>query len=107
MKFPYMAVPTKRPVPSLAGQSVRHRPVIAVLLGVMTYDFFFSSYEGVGLTQTILIGGISFVLIIIAPNMPTYEALTRRLFAENELVVSFRTLVALDRVKTGTAIVVP
>ena len=52
-------------------------------------------------------GGISFVLIIIAPNMPTYEALTRRLFAENELVVSFRTLVALDRVKTGTAIVVP
>ena len=39
------------------------RPVIAVLLGVMTYDFFFSSYEGVGLTQTLLIGGISFVLM--------------------------------------------
>lgn len=39
------------------------RPVIAVLLGVMTCDFFFSSYEGVGLMQTILIGGISFVLM--------------------------------------------
>jgi chromate transporter len=39
------------------------RPVIAVLLGVMTYDFFFSSYQGVGLLQTILIGGISFVLM--------------------------------------------
>jgi len=52
-------------------------------------------------------GGISFVLIIVAPNMPTYEALTRRLFAENELVTSFRSLIALDRVKTGTAIVVP
>jgi chromate transporter len=39
------------------------RPVIAVLLGVMTYDFFFSSYEGIGLMQTILIGGISFVLM--------------------------------------------
>lgn len=52
-------------------------------------------------------GGISFVLIIVAPNMPVYEGLTRRLFAENELVVGFRTLVALDRVKAGTAIVVP
>lgn len=52
-------------------------------------------------------GGISFVLIIVAPNMPTYEGLTRRLFAENELVVDFRTLMALDRVKTGTAIVIP
>ena len=52
-------------------------------------------------------GGISFVLVIVAPNMPTYEGLTRRLFAENELVVGFRTLVALDRVKAGTAIVVP
>ncbi|WP_028601027.1 Lrp/AsnC family transcriptional regulator [Ottowia thiooxydans] len=52
-------------------------------------------------------GGVSFILIIIAPNMPTYEGLTRRLFAENELVVYFRTLVALDRVKTDTAIVIP
>lgn len=52
-------------------------------------------------------GGISFVLIIVAPNMPTYEGLTRRLFAENEPVVDFRTLMALDRVKTGTAIVIP
>lgn len=52
-------------------------------------------------------GGISFVLIIIAPNMPTYEGLTRRLFAENPLVAGFRTLMALDRVKTGTAIVIP
>ncbi|MFT3905479.1 MAG: Lrp/AsnC family transcriptional regulator [Steroidobacteraceae bacterium] len=52
-------------------------------------------------------GGISFVLIIIAPDMRSYEGLTRRLFAENELVESFRTLVALDRVKTDTAIVIP
>lgn len=33
MKFPYMAVPTRRPVPSLSGQQVRYRPVIAVILG--------------------------------------------------------------------------
>lgn len=52
-------------------------------------------------------GGISFVLVIVAPNMPAYEQLTRRLFAANDLVVDFRSLIALDRVKTGTAIVVP
>jgi len=52
-------------------------------------------------------GGISFVLVIVAPNMPTYEGLTRRLFAENDLVVGFRSLIALNRVKAGTAIVIP
>jgi Lrp/AsnC family leucine-responsive transcriptional regulator len=52
-------------------------------------------------------GGVSFVLIIVAPDMRSYEGLTRRLFAENELVKSYRTLVALNRVKTDTAIVIP
>jgi hypothetical protein len=32
MKFRYLAVATRRPVPSLGGQSVRHRPVVAVML---------------------------------------------------------------------------
>lgn len=48
------------------------RPVIAVLLGVMTYDFFFSSYEGAGLLHTILIGGISFVLMEKLKVHPAY-----------------------------------
>lgn len=52
-------------------------------------------------------GGVSFVLIIVAPDMRCYERLTRRLFAENDLVERYRTLVALDRVKTDTAIVIP
>lgn len=52
-------------------------------------------------------GGISFVLVIVAPDMPSYEALTRRLFNENEAVASFRSLLALDRVKTGCEIVIP
>ena len=52
-------------------------------------------------------GEISVVLVIVAPNMPTYEVLTRRLFAENDLVVGFRSLIALNRVKAGTAIVIP
>ena len=52
-------------------------------------------------------GGISFVLVILAPDMRTYGEMARRLFAENEQVDSFRTLVALDRVKTETAILIP
>lgn len=48
------------------------RPVIAVLLGVMAYDFFFSSYEGVGTMQTILIGGVSFVLMEKMKVHPAY-----------------------------------
>ncbi|MCS0673378.1 chromate transporter [Cytobacillus firmus] len=39
------------------------RPVIAVLLGIMTYDFFFSAYEGVGIWQTLFIGLLSFFLM--------------------------------------------
>lgn len=52
-------------------------------------------------------GGISFVLVIVAPDMRVYEGITRRLFAENALVKSFSTLVALDRVKADSSIVVP
>jgi Lrp/AsnC family leucine-responsive transcriptional regulator len=52
-------------------------------------------------------GGISFVLVIVSPDMPSYEALTRRLFNDNEAVASFRSLLALDRVKTGSEIVIP
>jgi hypothetical protein len=32
VKFSYMAVPTKLPVPSLGGQQIRHRPIVPVLL---------------------------------------------------------------------------
>jgi DNA-binding Lrp family transcriptional regulator len=46
-------------------------------------------------------GGISFVLVIVAPDMIAYEATTRRLFAQNEAVASYRSLIALDRVKMG------
>lgn len=52
-------------------------------------------------------GGTSFVLVIVAADMRVYAALTRRLFAENPLVKAYRSLVALDRVKTGCEIVVP
>ena len=51
-------------------------------------------------------GGISFVMVIICRDMRSYEALTRSLFAENELVDYYRTNIALDRVKAGTALAV-
>lgn len=51
-------------------------------------------------------GGVSFVLVVISRDMRSYEALTRILFAENDLVDSYRTLIALDRVKADTALVV-
>ncbi|MEW9899334.1 Lrp/AsnC family transcriptional regulator [Chitinivorax sp. PXF-14] len=49
-------------------------------------------------------GGTSFILIIVAADMRVYEGLTRSLFATNDLVASYRTLIALDRVKVGTSI---
>ena len=52
-------------------------------------------------------GGISFILIIVAPDMRVYEGLTRRLFAENDLVERYKTVVALDRVKVDSSVVVP
>lgn len=58
--------------PKVKRLTVLVRPVIAVLLGVMTYDFFFSSYEGVGIWQTIGIGVISFVLMERLKVHPAY-----------------------------------
>lgn len=52
-------------------------------------------------------GGTSFVLIVITPDMRAYEALTRRLFEQNDFIDRYRTLIALSRVKTGTSVVVP
>ncbi len=51
-------------------------------------------------------GGSSFVLVIVAPDMRRYERLTRLLFAENASVKSYRSLIALDRVKTGATVTI-
>lgn len=52
-------------------------------------------------------GGPSFILMIVAPDMHAYEAITRRLFAENDFVASYHSYLALDRVKAGMAIAIP
>ncbi|AOW49187.1 AsnC family transcriptional regulator [Acetobacter ascendens] len=52
-------------------------------------------------------GGISFVLIIVTADMKSYEQITRRIFAQNDFVSSYRSLIALDRVKSGGEIIIP
>ncbi|MFK0692556.1 Lrp/AsnC family transcriptional regulator [Mesorhizobium sp. IMUNJ 23033] len=46
-------------------------------------------------------GDADFILVITVATMADYEALTRRLFFENNNVKRFRTFVAMDRVKVG------
>lgn len=49
--------------PKVKRLTVVVRPIIAVLLGVMAYDFFFSSYESIGILQMLVIGVISYLLM--------------------------------------------
>lgn len=46
-------------------------------------------------------GDCDFVLIVLVRDMAQYVALTRRLFFGNPNIKRFKTLVAMDRVKTG------
>ena len=46
-------------------------------------------------------GDYDFVLVLLARDMAQYVALTRRLFHADANVRRFRTLVVMDRVKTG------
>lgn len=52
-------------------------------------------------------GGRSFIMVIVAPDMRSYEATTRRLFAENAAVASYHSYLALSRVKAGMELVIP
>lgn len=56
------------------------RPTIAVLLGVMTYNFFFSSYEGVGMMHTIIIGVVSLLALERWRFSPVYVVLGALLY---------------------------
>lgn len=51
------------------------RPTIAVLLGVMTYSFFFTSYEGAGLIHTAIIGILSLITLEKMKISPVYVVL--------------------------------
>ncbi|MGD6940692.1 chromate transporter [Cytobacillus gottheilii] len=58
--------------PKVRRLTIYIRPVIAVLLGVMTLEFFYSSLEGAGLGQTVLIGGAAFLLLEVLKVHPAY-----------------------------------
>lgn len=49
-------------------------------------------------------GTAGFILTLLVPTMEDYEKRTARLFADNELVRSYRTIVVLDRVKVGMSV---
>lgn len=49
-------------------------------------------------------GEADFILVVVVPSMAAYEALTRNLFFENNIVRKFRTFVAMDRVKVGLTV---
>ena len=49
-------------------------------------------------------GAWDFVLIFLVRSMDQYVGLTRELFFESGNVKAFNTLVAMNRVKTGSAV---
>jgi Lrp/AsnC family transcriptional regulator, leucine-responsive regulatory protein len=51
-----------------------------------------------------VMGAAGFILILLIPSMEEYEQRTACLFADNELVRSYRTIVVLDRVKSGLGV---
>lgn len=48
------------------------KPTIAVLLGVMTWQFLFNSYEGIGILQTIFLTATSYFLLERVKVHPVY-----------------------------------
>lgn len=46
-------------------------------------------------------GEVDFILIVIVGDMSEYEDMTQRLFFPNDNIRKFRTLVAMNRTKTG------
>lgn len=49
-------------------------------------------------------GDADFVLYVTARSMEDYEQFTRRFFYENSDIKGFKTMVIMDRVKTGLAV---
>ncbi|EPT0781027.1 Lrp/AsnC family transcriptional regulator [Enterobacter hormaechei] len=46
-------------------------------------------------------GGVSFIIIMIARDLQHFERLVRQHFADNQDILTYRTLIVLDTVKTG------
>ncbi|QGH33000.1 chromate transporter [Gracilibacillus salitolerans] len=50
--------------PKVKRMTMVIRPTIAVLLGILTFQFFFQSYENEGIWQTILLIGLSWLFLV-------------------------------------------
>ncbi|MDY0404988.1 chromate transporter [Virgibacillus sp. 179-BFC.A HS] len=61
--------------PKVKAMTQYVRPTIAVLLAVMTYDFFFQSYETAGLLHTLLIGVVGYFALEKWRISPVYVVL--------------------------------
>ncbi len=46
-------------------------------------------------------GGVSFIIIMLARDVQHFERLVRQHFADNHDILTYRTLIVLDTVKTG------
>ncbi|MCI3208787.1 MULTISPECIES: Lrp/AsnC family transcriptional regulator [Pandoraea] len=49
-------------------------------------------------------GGVSFIIIMISRDLQHFEQLIRQHFADNPDILTYRTLIVLDQVKTGLKI---
>ncbi|MCW1927203.1 chromate transporter [Bhargavaea beijingensis] len=56
------------------------RPTIAVLLGLMTYDFFFDSYSGIGVVHTTILIIVGYVLLEVRKISPTIVVLAALIY---------------------------
>lgn len=49
-------------------------------------------------------GGVSFIIVMIARDIAHFEQLVRQHFADNEDILTYRTLIVLDKVKVGLSV---
>lgn len=49
-------------------------------------------------------GGVSFIIVMVARDVAHFEKLVRAHFADNEDILTYRTLIVLDKVKVGLSI---
>ncbi|WP_058305914.1 chromate transporter [Gracilibacillus massiliensis] len=61
--------------PKVKKMTMFIRPTIAVLLGVLTFQFFFQSYENEGTIQTLLLIGLSWLFLVKLKIHPAFVIL--------------------------------
>ncbi|UOQ49235.1 chromate transporter [Gracilibacillus caseinilyticus] len=61
--------------PKVKRMTMFIRPTIAVLLGILTYQFFFQSYDNEGVFQTIILIGLSWLFLVKLKVHPAFVIL--------------------------------